>query len=217
MNTQPVRLGHAAVAAILSDMNRYLPPDTIDRPGYRQCRTIYGLMNTTYQRSESSSNPSKEYKELQGLERDLRCRLNLLDAAKGIPPKMTQYLDEIKHAIDDALTNGVTTEFLLQGYQDILDDKPEAQPQQQPERVKMVPDTKLKKVKGELVEAQKKVVKLNEENNALALRVKQLEMECDRLKQVASTMAPAAVAKVLPERVKSSTEPAGGVWTILGR
>ena len=100
------RLGHAAIAAILTDMTRYLPPDTIDRPGYKQCRITYGLMNTTYQRSETSDNPEKEYKELRALERDLRRRLNSLDVAKGVPEKMVQYIDEFKKAVECALECG---------------------------------------------------------------------------------------------------------------
>jgi hypothetical protein len=203
INASSGRYGHAAVAAILSDMDRFLPAETIDRPGYKQCRITYGLMNMAYQRSELSSNPGKEYKELQGLERDLRRRLNLLDAAKGIPPKMTQYLDELKNAIDDALTKGVTTDFLIQGIEDILDDKPEAQPEKQPERVKMVTDTKYKKVKAELAEAQIKIFKLNGENKSLALRVKQLESECDRLSKAASP-TPREV-QLLTERLRSRT------------
>jgi hypothetical protein len=96
MSTTNPRLGHAALAAILHDMNRYLPPDTIDRPGYKHCRTTYGLMNTTYQRSETSDDPEKEYKKLRALERDLRRRLNLLDVSKGVPEKMVQSMDELR-------------------------------------------------------------------------------------------------------------------------
>ncbi|KAF1920240.1 hypothetical protein BDU57DRAFT_534037 [Ampelomyces quisqualis] len=180
MNVRKPRLGHAAVAAILADMDRYLPSDTINRQDYRRCRTVYGLMNTAFRRVESSKEAEKEYRELQELEKDLRTRLNNLDAAKGIPVKMTQYLDELKAAVDDALARGVTLEFLMQGVNDMLEDKPNAQPEAQPARVTMMPDTKYKKVRGELAEAQKKIQKLNEENNALTMKVKRLEMERDR-------------------------------------
>jgi small-conductance mechanosensitive channel len=180
MNVPKPRLGHAAIAAILTDMDRYLPSDTINRQDYRRCRTVYGLMNTAYRRVESSKNPEKEYKKLQDLEKDLRMRLNNLDAAKGIPPKMTQYLDELKVAVDDALARGVTLEFLIQGINDMLEDKPNAQPEPQPARVTMMPDTKYKKVRAELAGAQRKIQRLNEENNALMLKVKRLEMERDR-------------------------------------
>lgn len=84
MNTSPSRLGHAAVAVILQDMDRFLPSDTIQRADYRRIRQLYGLMNTAYRRIDSSTNPEKEYKELQALEWDLRRRLNDLDAAEGI-------------------------------------------------------------------------------------------------------------------------------------
>jgi len=90
---------------------------------------------------------------------------------------MTQYLNELKHAVDDALAKGVTTEFLMRGIIDILEDNPNAQPQKQEELAKMIPDTRYKKARAELGEARRKVQKLNEENNALTMRVKQLEME----------------------------------------
>jgi hypothetical protein len=137
-------------------------------------------MNTLYKQSEMSDNPEKEYKELRACERDLRRRLNNLEAAKGIPEKMMQYLDELKIAIDDALAQGVTMDFLLRGITDQLEDKPNAQPDQQLELPKMISDTRYKKVKAELIEVRKKVQQLNEENNALTMKVKRLEMESDR-------------------------------------
>jgi len=180
MSNPTFRTGHAAVSAILSDMDRYLPSDTIQRPDYRRIRQLYGLMNTAYRRTDTSPSPLKEYKELQALEHDLRRRLNDLPAAKGIPAKMTQYLDELKAAIDDALAKGVTTDFLMQGIMDVLEDRPNAQPEPQEQLAKMMPDTRYKKCRAELVEARKKIQRLNEENNALTMRVKRLEMERDR-------------------------------------
>jgi small-conductance mechanosensitive channel len=180
MSTRKYRTGHAAVAAILSDMDRYLPSATINRQDYQRCRTVYGLMNMTYRRIDSSTEPEREYKELQAFEQDLRTRLNNLDAAKGIPIKMTEYLDELKTAIDAALAEGVTMDFLMQGITDMLEDKPNAQPEPQPELAKMMPDTKYKKVRAELADAKAKIRKLNEENNQLTMKVKRLEMERDR-------------------------------------
>ncbi|KAF2832225.1 hypothetical protein CC86DRAFT_366092 [Ophiobolus disseminans] len=92
---------------------------------------------------------------------------------------MTQYLNELAHALDDALTTGLTTDFLMQGIEDILEDRPNAMKEVQPELAKMIADTRFKRVWAELVEARKKIQKLNEENNALSLRVKRLEMERD--------------------------------------
>lgn len=137
-------------------------------------------MNTLYKQSEVSDKPEKEYKELRACERDLRRRLNSLETAKGIPEKMMQYLDELKNAIDDALAQGVTIEFLLRGITDQLDDKPNALPEQHPELPKMIPDTRYKKARAQLIEARKQIQKLNDENNALTMKVKRLEMECDR-------------------------------------
>jgi hypothetical protein len=83
--SQP-RTGHAAVAAILIDMDHYLPSDTIDRQDYHCCRTVHGLMNTTYRRVDDSEHLEKEYKDFQGLGRELRTHLNNLVASKA---KMT--------------------------------------------------------------------------------------------------------------------------------
>lgn len=157
--------------------SRFLPPDTIDRPGYKHCRTTYGLLTTTYKQVEHSDAPEKVYKELQQLENELRRRLNNLNAAKGVPAKMTGYLDELKAALANALAEGVDANFLIQGIEDILEKKPEAQPAPKPERVLMIPDTKYKKVRAELAEAKKKIQKLNEENNSLTLYIRQLEAE----------------------------------------
>jgi hypothetical protein len=61
----------------------------------------------------------------------------------------------------------------------MLEDRPNAQPEPQPELAKMIPDARYKKVRLELAEARKKIQKLNQENNALTMRVKMLEMERD--------------------------------------
>jgi hypothetical protein len=180
MSDHKGRRGHAAVAAILSDMNCYLPSATINRHDYQRCRTVYGLMNTTYRRVETFPHPEKEHKDLQGLERDLRARLNNLDAAKGIPAKMTEHLNELKAAIDDALAEGIDTEYFIRGITDMLEDKLNAQPEAQPELAKMMPDTKYKKVKVELAEAREKIRKLSEESNVLMLQTKRLEMMRDQ-------------------------------------
>jgi hypothetical protein len=180
MISRTARRGHAAVAAILTDMDRYLPSDTINRQDYRRCRTVYGLMNTTYRRIDDSEQPGKEYRDLQGLEAELRTHLNNLNAAKGIPIKMREYLDELRDAINDALARGISTEFILEGVTDMIDGKPNSQTDPQPRLAKMMPDTKYKKVCADLAEAKKKIQKLNDENNALTMRVKRLEMERDR-------------------------------------
>ena len=171
------RHGHAAIGAIISEMEPYLPPDTVDRPGYKGCRTTYGLLTTTYKRAEDSDTPEKIYKELRQLENELRRRLNNLNASKGIPAKMTQLLDELKAALEQALSEGVDANFLIQSMSDLLDDKPETQPAPKPERVLLMPDTKYKKVVAELADAKKKIQQLNEENNSLILYIKKLEAE----------------------------------------
>lgn len=180
MASTSFRRGHAAIGAIISDMEPFLPPDTVDRPGYKHCRTTYGLLTTTYKQAEHSEAPEKVYKELQHLENELRRRLNNLDATKGIPAEMIRYLDELKKSLDHSVSEGVDADFLIQGFKDILEEKPEAQPAPKPQRVLMVPDTKYKKVRAELAEAKKKIQKLNEENNSLILYIRQLEAERSR-------------------------------------
>lgn len=175
MASTPPRRGHAAIGAILKDMGPYLPPDTIDRPGYKHCRTTYGLLTTTYQRAVDSPTPDKVYTELQHLEHDLRRRLANLSAAKGVPAQMTSYLDELRDALQCAVEQGVDAAFVMQGLVDMLADESEAVPAPRPERVRMVPDTQLKQVRAELAEARRKIRELNEENNKLVLCVRKLE------------------------------------------
>ena len=158
-------------------MEPYLPPDTVDRPGYKGCRTTYGLLTTTYKRAEDSDMPEKIYKEMTQLENELRRRLNNLNASKGIPVKMTQFLDELKAALRQVLSEGVDATFLIEGMADNLEDKPETQPAPKPQRVLMMPDTKYKRVVSELADARKKIQQLNEENNSLILYIKKLEAE----------------------------------------
>jgi hypothetical protein len=181
MSTLKTRRGHAAVAAILTDMDRYLPSDTINRADYRRCRMVYGLMNTTYRRIDTSSSPEKDYIELQTLTFDLRRHLNALNASKGIPEKMSLYLDELAAAIADGLARGVTMNFLIEGVKDQLEENPNAQTESKEERVKMMPDTQYKKVKAELKEANARIKKLNEENNLLVMRLKKAEIGTIRL------------------------------------
>ena len=174
------RRGHAAIGAIIEEMDPYLPPGNINRPGYTGCRTTYGLLTTFHKRAESSSTPQKEYRELQQSERDLRRRLNNLSTTKGIPTRMTQLLDELKGAIEDACSKGVTLDFVIQGLTDVIEEKPDALPAPKPEKVRMVTETMYKKVKEELKAANEKIGRLNHENNVLAMKIKQLEMQRDR-------------------------------------
>ncbi|KAJ4380261.1 hypothetical protein N0V86_004571 [Didymella sp. IMI 355093] len=171
------RRGHAAIGAVIRDMESFLPPDNIDRPEYKHCRTTYGLLTTIYKQAELSDAPGNIYKELQQLENELRRRLNNLNATKGVPAKMIGYLDELKAALAHAMSEGVDARFLTQSMEDILEEKPEARPMPKPECVLMVPDTKYKKVRAELLEANKRIQKLNEENNSLILYIRHLEAE----------------------------------------
>lgn len=168
------RHGHAAIAAIISNMENYLPPPNNSKPGYSGCRTTYGLLSRFHQRAEQSDNPEKEYKELQQIERDLRRRITNLDAKKGVPEEMISLLDQLRDAIAAALTQGITTDFFLQALQAQLDGESEtiAEPK---ENRKMVSDRRFTKVWNELQDAKKRINQLNAECNRLQLRVKYLE------------------------------------------
>ncbi|OSS55074.1 hypothetical protein B5807_01815 [Epicoccum nigrum] len=126
----PTRHGHAAVGAIISSMEPYLP-----------------------------------------------ARLLVFLSRESIPPKTTEYLDQLKTALEHAMEVGVDAEFLIEGITEQLEERPEAMPEEKPERVRMVSDTKYKKAKAELAEANKKIQKLNEENNSLTLYVRKLEAQ----------------------------------------
>jgi hypothetical protein len=62
----------------------------------------------------------------------------------------------------------------------MIENRPNARPEPQLGLTKMMLDTKYKKVRAELAEAKLKIQRLDEENNALALRVERLEMDRDR-------------------------------------
>lgn len=70
---------------------------------------------------------------------------------------MMQLLDALRDVLEQAMSEGVDANFLTQGIIDLPDEKPETQPAPKPERSRMVPDLKYKKVKAELAEANKKI------------------------------------------------------------
>lgn len=169
------RRGHAAIGAIISDIESYLPPPNNNTKGYPACRTTFGLLTTFHQRATDSTAPEKEYKELQQLERDLRRRIYGLESKKGVPPQMTYLLDELRDALSTALEEGVTVDFIIEGLEDVLEEKPEAQPAPKESR-KMVSEARFVKVWNELKAAKARIEQLNQENNTLTIKVKRLEM-----------------------------------------
>jgi hypothetical protein len=158
------RHGHAAIGAIIGSMEPYLPPD------YKGHRTTYNLINTIYQGTAAFSSPEVAYQELQKLQVELRRGLHDLYASKGIPPKLTKCLDQLKAALYHAIAVGEDAEF-LKGI------TTEAKPEGKRESVWMVPESKYDKVKAALVEANKKIEKLKEENGSLTLYVRELEAQ----------------------------------------
>lgn len=179
MTTTPhKRRGHAAVAAIISDIENYLPPANNSKSGYAGCRTTYGLLTRFHVRADKSETPEKEYKELQQTERDLRRRIHSLESKKGIPEAMAQLLNELRDAIADALAQGITTDFFINGMEDLLDDNPDVQAAPKENR-KMVTETRYKKIWDELAAAKKLIAKLNAESNALQLENRRLNARRD--------------------------------------
>ncbi|KAF1996020.1 hypothetical protein P154DRAFT_388906, partial [Amniculicola lignicola CBS 123094] len=158
------------------------PGNRADKPEYKRCCQMFGLMRIAFQKAQTSNDPIAPYREIQNLERTF-CRL--LAAAspnKGIPEKMRVCLDELKLAIGEVIQYGPENPVAL-GL-DQMEASAESTPQPTYEemhnlrvepKVKMVPETRLLKVKNELKEAQAKITELNGENNSLALRVRQLE------------------------------------------
>ncbi|KAF2854854.1 hypothetical protein T440DRAFT_244680 [Plenodomus tracheiphilus IPT5] len=177
MDRHQNRNGHAAIAAIISDIENYLPPPNNSKPGYSGCRTTYGLLTRFHVRAdkaETQEQAEKEYKELQKTENDLRRRINNLESKKGVPKEMTRLLDELRDSIAAALAQGITTDFFLEAAQAQLDEEPEvvAEPK---ENRKMVTERRFKIVWDELQDAKKRIRQLNDENNVLQLKVMRLE------------------------------------------
>jgi hypothetical protein len=158
-------------------MEELLPSETIDRVDYKMCRTIYGVLSTTYKRANDSNTPEKEHKELQELEKCLRHRLFNLDPIRGLPRKFQRPLDDLKAGIDGALEKGVSVEFLIEGLRDILNEKPDATPSHKPEPNRLVPEKHLKKALEELRNEKDKNRKLNEENNLITLELRKYKKQ----------------------------------------
>jgi hypothetical protein len=169
------RIGHAQIGKIIEDMEALLPSESIDRADYRGCRTTYGLLSTTYKRANDSNDPTKEYRELKELEKELRKRLTDLDP-RGLPRKFQDPLDDLKTGIDNALRDGVGIDFIIRGLRDILEEKPDATPAPKEAPNKMVSEKRFKKVWDDWKLEQEKNRKLNEENNRLTLELKRYQM-----------------------------------------
>ncbi|EFQ87412.1 hypothetical protein PTT_17127 [Pyrenophora teres f. teres 0-1] len=168
--------GHGQIGKIIEDMEEMLPSESIDRADYRGCRTTYGVLSMTYKRANDSNNPAREYKQLRDIEKSLRERLTNLDVTKGLPRKFQDPLDRLRNGVEDALGKGVTVDFLIQGMRDMLEEKPDATPAPKPEPVKMVSGARHKALVDALSAEREKNRKLNEENNRLAMLLKQYEM-----------------------------------------
>ncbi|KAI2482998.1 hypothetical protein Ptr902_05315 [Pyrenophora tritici-repentis] len=177
--------GHGQIGKIIEDMEEMLPSESIDRADYRRCRTTYGALSMTYKRANDSNDPAKEYKQLQEIEKVLRERLTNLDPTRGLPRKFQDPLDRLRAGIEHALNTGVTVDFLIQGMKDMLEEKPDATPAPKPEPIKMVSGARYKAVVDALAAEKDKNRKLNEENNRLAMLLKQHEMR-DRSGTVAA-------------------------------
>ncbi|KAF2255316.1 hypothetical protein BU26DRAFT_153879 [Trematosphaeria pertusa] len=163
-------------------MHAVLPPERPNNPSYRGCRTTFGLMQQCITNAENSEHPNVQYRELQKLEQTLRQRLHALDAKKGIPEKMTSCLDELRDAVQEAFEEGIDTDFILKGFEQMIEeDEPTLEERDAKKLRKMVPEERLKKVWEQLKEAREKNRKLTNENNDLAMRLKRVQAERDQL------------------------------------
>lgn len=90
---------------------------------------------------------------------------------------MTQLLNELRDALEQAMAEGVDANFLIQGITDSLSEESETQTAPKPEQVEMMTDSKYKKIEAELAEANMKIQDLKKENNSLVLIIKKLEAE----------------------------------------
>lgn len=91
---------------------------------------------------------------------------------------MTQYLNELKNAVDDALVKGLTTEPLIQGIIDVLEDRLNAQSEVHEELANMIPDTKYKKARAELGEARSKAQKFKVRYRIIKHRAILMKYDC---------------------------------------
>jgi hypothetical protein len=177
-----LRRGHVGIKAILDDMVAVLPPENTTNMAYMRIHTTFGLLPQCIRKAETSDDPSRQYRELQKLEEALRKRLQDLQAKKGIPTKMQKCLDELRDAIREALEQGVDTDFMIQGYEDMVaapEPTLEEKTLKRPER--MVTERRFKDLWEELKEEKRKNADLNRENNDLVLRLKSAQAECDQL------------------------------------
>jgi chromosome segregation ATPase len=198
------RTGSSGIAAILEDMLSVLPPQTSTRPEYRACRTTYGMMKSFLNSALESAHPLTEYKELQKMEPALRCRLHAMKAKKGVPPKMIELLDELKGSVaeivglgDDGVRRLHEMEREVEGLLELgtgayadHDHEPNSK-RMEKGKEKMVPESKLKKVRDSLLqqlkEANEKIAQLNSriaplnaENNRLTLQLRHVAAERDQ-------------------------------------
>jgi hypothetical protein len=172
----PHRRGHAGVRAILDDIFTVLPPE-YGKPEYKRCRTTFGLLQSFFNKAETSEDPKKEYVEVQKMELALRQRLLALPSTKGVPPKMIQCLDELKVAIAEVIQMGwsIKDDEVLK-MEEMQLGKEEVSP-----KVNIKIKDQLQKYKSALAEEKTKNRLLNEEINRVAMRLRAVEAERDRL------------------------------------
>lgn len=178
MSTPPThRRGHAGLRAILNDIFTVLPPE-YGLPEYKRCRTTFGLLQSFFNKAETSDDPKKEYIEVQKMEPALRQRLLALTSTKGVPIKMTQCLDELKVAIAEVIETGWSfkDDEVLR-----LEDLQLEKEEEVPPKLNIKIKDKVQKYKDALAEEKTKNLLLNEENNRLVLRLRSVEAERDRL------------------------------------
>ena len=152
-NADCTRKSHAAIGAALSSTEPRLPPN---HTGFG---TTYDLMKSVYNDAAGYSSLVFAYGEMEHLLVKLRRSLQDHYAGRGIPPKLTECLDEMGAALNHGIAvggekewlKGIAAETKLNGKRKSV----------------MVPEWQHEQVKAELAQAKREIEELKKENEEL--------------------------------------------------
>ena len=147
------RHAHAAIGAALSSTEPRLPPS---HTGFG---TTYDLMKFVYKDATGYSSLRFAYGEMQKFQIKLCRSLQDFYAGRGIPPKLTECLDEMGAALNHAVEVGRDKEW-LKGI------APETKADGKRKSVQ-VPEWQYEQVKAELAQAKREIEELKKENEEL--------------------------------------------------
>ena len=147
------RNAHAAIGAALRSTEPHLPPN---HTGFG---TTYDVMKFVYKDAAGYSSLRFAYGEMHKFHIQLRGSLRDFYAGRGIPPKLTECLDEMGAAINHAIAVDGDKES-LQGI------APEPKADGKGKSV-LVSEWQHEQVKAELAQAKREIEKLKKENEEL--------------------------------------------------